>query len=43
MLIGVMEVRWNPIAWRHHEAHGVRSRFHRIAVEYRELRPCRED
>jgi len=40
MLIGVMEMRWNPIPWRHHKAHRERSRFHRIAVEDREFRPC---
>jgi hypothetical protein len=38
MLIGVMEVRRNPISWRHHEPHGECSRFHRIAVEHSEFR-----
>jgi len=40
MLVGVMEMRWNPIPWRHHKTHRERSRFHRIAVEHREFRPC---
>jgi hypothetical protein len=33
-----MEVRRNPIPWRHHKAHCERARFRRIAVEHCEFR-----
>ncbi len=40
MLIGVMEVRRDLVTGRHHEAHCERTRFHGIAIEHREFRPC---